>query len=71
MKIKEILAAGIIQDVQFINADALSAYLYSMVYHGIEYQILEELKRDDGSIIIRIVKKYNNSPLIQLPEVSE
>ena len=28
-----------------------------------EYRILEETKKDDGSIVIKVIKQYNNSPV--------
>ncbi len=65
-KTKEILAAGIVRDIQFCSEDALEIYLYSMDHNATVYKILEKLPREDGSVIIRIVQQYNNNPLIQL-----
>ena len=66
MKIKEILAAGIVRDIQFCSKDALDVYLYSLDHRNVTYQILDTFVRLDGSIIIRILTKYNQSELIQL-----
>ena len=63
---KELLAAGIVRDIAFISEYALEIYLYSLDHREVVYEILEKFTRDDGSVIIRIVQQYNNSPLIQL-----
>ena len=31
--------------------------------HGITHRILEETTRPDGSVILRIIKQYNQSPV--------
>ena len=67
-KTKEILAAGIIRDIQFCSEYALEIYLYGLDHKATVYKILEKVIRDDGSVIIRIVQQYNNSPLIQIYE---
>lgn len=69
MRNKEVLAAGVIQDLLFRCEDCLEIYLYELDHRYTAYKVLEKLRRDDGSVIIRIVKQYNNSELIQFPEV--
>lgn len=66
MRTKELLAAGIVRDLQFISEYALEIYLYSLDYNKKLYKILDKFTRDDGSVIIRIVQQYNDSPLIEL-----
>lgn len=66
MKTKEILAAGIVRDIQFCSEYALDVYIYRLDHNKVIYQILDKFVRVDGSVIIRIVQQYNNSPLIQL-----
>lgn len=67
MRAKEVLAAGIVQDLLFRNADCLQAYLYALDHRlDVAYVVLDKLTRDDGSVIIRIVKNYNGSDLIEL-----
>lgn len=63
---KELLAAGIVRDIAFISEYALEIYLYGLDRREVVYEILDKFTRDDGSVIIRIVQQYNNSPLIQL-----
>ena len=65
-KTKEILAAGIVQDIQFCTHYALDVYLYGLERGNVTHKVLETFERQDGSVICRIVKQYNNSPLIQL-----
>lgn len=65
---KQLLAAGIVRDLAFLNRDALDHYLYCLDHIEVIYQILERWNRPDGSVVIRIVQQYNSSPLIQLYE---
>ena len=66
MKRKTILAAGYVRDILFSQQDDLDLYLYALDRSGVEYEILDKLQRDDGSIIIRILQQYNQAPLIRL-----
>lgn len=65
-KTKEILAAGIVQDIQFCSQYARDMYFYGLERGNVTHKVLETFEREDGSVIIRIVKQYNGSPLIQL-----
>lgn len=69
MRSRELLAAGIIQDIKFHSAQTLFDYLDDLSDRGTSYEVLEQMSCDNGSVIIRIVKQYNNSELIQFPEV--
>ena len=66
MKVKTILAAGYVRDILFINQDAVDVYLHKLQHDLYEFKVLDKFTRDDGSVIIRIVQQYNNSPLISL-----
>lgn len=67
MRSKVVLAAGIVQDLLFRNADDVQVYLYALDHRlDVAYKILDTIFRDDGSVIIRIVKNYNCSDLIEL-----
>jgi hypothetical protein len=66
MRVKTVLAAGIVLDLLFRSGDDLDLYLYSLDHRHITYAILDKLQRDDGSVIIRIVKNYNSCELIEL-----
>lgn len=66
MRAKEVLAAGIVQDLLFRNGDDVQVYLYDLDHRHAVYRILDTLQRGDGSVIIRIVKNYNGSDLIEL-----
>lgn len=63
---KVILAAGYVRDILFASSEAEELYLYTLQHRCIEHEILDKLQRDDGSVILRIVQQYNNSPLIKL-----
>lgn len=65
---KQVLAAGYVRDLLFESAYALEIYLYGLDHRKAQYKILDKFTRDDGSVIIRILQQYNNSPLIQLFE---
>lgn len=65
-KTKELLAAGIVRDLQFCSEYALDVYLYGLDHREVVYKVLETFPRQDGSVICRIVQQYNDSPLIQL-----
>lgn len=34
-----------------------------MTRNGTQFRIVEEAKQPDGSIIVKIIKQYNNSPV--------
>ena len=73
---KRVQAACICQTLHFFQKDEVSKerneklsreeiekYKQSLVYAKTEYRILEETKQDDGSIVIKVIKQYNNSPI--------
>lgn len=66
MRKKELLAAGIVRDLRFMDLDVSELYFYDLVHRGVAYKILDSCVRSDGSVIIRILQQYNNSPLIEL-----
>lgn len=66
MRFKQVLAAGLVQDIKFVCKASYDRYLFELSYKKVHYQILETVTCDDGSIIIRILKQYNNVELIQL-----
>lgn len=63
---RNLLAAGIVRDYEFICAAALEVYLYKLDHDCRVYKILDQHTRDDGTVLIRILFQYNNSPLIEL-----
>lgn len=65
---KSLLAAGIVRDLMFDCQESLDLYLYAMQYRKMSFEILDQMTRDDGSIIIRIVSQYNDADLIKLFE---
>lgn len=65
---KIVLAGGYVRDLLFPSEDHAQAHIQSLEYRGLEYKILDSLRRDDGSMILRIVQQYNNSPLINLDD---
>ena len=73
---KRIQAACICQTLHFFQKDEMSKernekysqeefekYKQSLEKSHTEYRVLEEVKQDDGSIIIKVIKQYNNSPV--------
>ena len=73
---KRVQAACICQTLHFSQKDELSKdqnenlsreeiekYKKSLEQSRTEYRVLEEKKQDDGSIVIKDIKQYNNSPV--------
>ena len=73
---KRVQAACICQTLHFCQKEPLSKdlteklareeidkYKQSLERSKTEYKILEEKKQDDGSIVIKVIKQYNNSPV--------
>ncbi|SDB64627.1 hypothetical protein [Butyrivibrio sp. INlla16] len=73
---KRVQAACICQTLHFFQKDEVSKerneklsreeiekYKQSLEHAKTEYKILEETKQDDGSIVIKVIKQYNNSPI--------
>lgn len=65
-KRRELLAAGIVRDIRFINQAELDIYLYGLDHKQTEYKVLETHTCSTGHVLARIVQEYNTSPLIQL-----
>lgn len=65
---KEILAAGIVRDIAFIDSGRADLYLFNLDHKKVKYQVLDSHRCNDGSVILRIVQQYNRSSLIQLYE---
>lgn len=65
-KRKELLAAGYVRDILFLNMEECEIYLAGLRAKMLAYKILDSHTRDDGSMIIRILQQYNNAPMIQL-----
>ncbi len=65
-KAKELLAAGYVRDILFRDNSEYELYVYKLDHRHMQYKILDSLVRDDGSVIIRILQQYNNTPLIRL-----
>ena len=65
---KELLAAGNVRDILFRSGEDLKNYILTLESRKQEYRILEQMDREDGSVIIRILQQYNTAPLIQLYE---
>lgn len=73
---KRVQAACICQTLQFsqkdepskdrnekLSKEEIEKYKQSLERSKTEYRILEEVKLDDGSIVIKVIKQYNNSPV--------
>ena len=73
---KRVQAACICQTLHFFQKDEprkpvqeklaieeLEKYKQSLKRNNTKFRVLEEKKQDDGSIIIKIIKQYNNSPV--------
>ena len=66
MKTKEVLAAGIVRDIEFVSHYAMEVYLSDLDQRKVNYKVLKTFERYDGVTRIRIIQQYNNSPLIKL-----
>ena len=73
---KRVQAACICQTLHFFQKDEvpkatqerlaneeLEKYKRSLEHSKTQFRILEENKQDDGSIVIKIIKQYNTSPV--------
>jgi len=73
---KRVQAACICQTLHFFQKDEvtksiqekmaneeLEKYKLSLERSRTQFRILEETKQDDGSLVIKIIKQYNNSPV--------
>ena len=73
---KRVQAACICQTLLFCQREEVSKelnekfareefekYKQSLEKSKLEYKILEETKQADGSIVIKVMKQYNNSPV--------
>ena len=67
-KRRELLAAGIVRDIRFQNEAEYDIHIYNLNHKYADYKLLEKVKREDGTVLARIVEQYNNTPLIQLYE---
>lgn len=63
---KQLLAAGIVRDIEFRDKDAFDLYLYKLDHKKVVYKILDTYVRKDSTIIVRILQQYNSASLIQL-----
>lgn len=63
---KRLLAAGIVRDLEFDSMDSLEVYLYALRHKCIDYKCIETFERADGSVIVRLLSRYNNADLIEL-----
>lgn len=67
-KKRELLAAGLVKDYRFISQEEFELYIYKLEHKKMRYQILEQVDRADGTVLLRISLGYNQTPLIQLYE---
>ena len=65
-KAKEILAAGIVRDIRFDSPDRADEYLYRLDHLGFTFKVLQSCRCDDGTVILRVLQRYNNCDLIEL-----
>lgn len=66
MKVKKILAAGIVRDIEFCSKYYADTYLKLLPGKVFDFKLLDRFERSNGTVIIRIVTPYNNSHLIEL-----
>ncbi len=43
--------------------DEIAAYKASLEKNRTQYRIIDETKQSDGSVIVRVIKQYNTSPV--------
>lgn len=48
--------------VRLVQAE-LAQYKTTLARNRTQYRILEETQQPDGSIIVKVIKQYNNSPV--------
>ena len=65
-KVKQILAAGIVRDILFDSPDSADLYLYRLVHRGFTFKVLQSCRFYDGTVILRVLQRYNDYDLIEL-----
>ena len=45
------------------NKEEIEKYKKSLERNRTQFKIIEELEQPDGSIVIKVLKQYNNSPV--------
>lgn len=73
---KRVMAACICQTLRFqqkedtekelaerLVSEEVAAYKRRLEHTGTAYRVLEETKQPDGSVILKIIKQYNQSPV--------
>ena len=73
---KRIKSACICQTIHFMHKDGLSTefnrrqvqselenYKKSLIKAGTKHKIVEENVQEDGSVIVKVIKQYNTSPV--------
>jgi len=43
--------------------EEINQYKRRLDYNGTKYRVLEENEQEDGSVILKIIKQYNSSPV--------
>lgn len=65
-KAKDILAAGIVRDIRFDSSVRADAYLFRLDHLGFTYKVLQSCRCDDGTVILRVLQRFNDFDLIDL-----
>ncbi len=62
---KKILSAGIKQNIQFDSLKEMYLYIGKLLDRKIDHKCISHVERDDGKVVLTIIKAYNDSPLIE------
>ncbi len=58
------LKDGVPQDIAACQVqEEVAAYKRSLDNNRVQYKILEETPQPDGSVILKVIKQYNQSPV--------
>ena len=60
---KRIKAACICQTLHFQLKEDLEHYKQALERNRTRHKIVDEAEQEDGSVVIRIIKQYNRSPV--------
>ena len=60
---KRIKAACICQTLHFLVREEVEYYKQALECNRTRHKIVDEAEQEDGSVVIRIIKQYNRSPV--------
>lgn len=63
---KKVLAAGVFRDYRFDTAWECWHFLYRLDAQRTTYQLIQKCRCEDGSVLLRVMFRYNGNELIKI-----